>query len=108
MGNGHHAVLATCKEVIGLALPPVLVNLHGSKHQISDGFEFICNCSQAGILVIFLSEKEKKGCDFVSFKRKGICSFVLPIELVYYDDFSQSENRKCKKRSLTKSLVSVH
>lgn len=26
MGNGHHAVLATCKEVIGLALPPVLVN----------------------------------------------------------------------------------
>lgn len=106
MGNGHHAVLATCKEVIGLALPPVLVNLHGSKHQISPAFEFICNCSQAGILVIFLSEKKKMvflhKCDFVSFKR------VFPIELVYYDDFSQSENRKCKKRSLTKSLVSVH
>lgn len=59
MGNGHHAVLATCKEVIGLALPPVLVNLHGSKHKISPAFEFICKCSQAGILVIFLSKKKK-------------------------------------------------
>lgn len=26
MGNGHHTVLASCKEVIRLALPPVLIH----------------------------------------------------------------------------------
>lgn len=27
MGNGHHAVLASCEEVVRLALPPVLIHL---------------------------------------------------------------------------------
>lgn len=31
MGNGHHTVLPTSKEVVWLALPPVLINLHSSK-----------------------------------------------------------------------------
>ncbi|TNN67842.1 hypothetical protein EYF80_021996 [Liparis tanakae] len=30
VGNGHHTVLASRKEVIWLALPPVLIHLHGS------------------------------------------------------------------------------
>lgn len=35
MGNGHHAVLPACKEVIRLVLPPVLIYLHSSKPQDS-------------------------------------------------------------------------
>lgn len=35
MGNGHHAVLPACKEVIRLVLPPVLIYLHDSKQQDS-------------------------------------------------------------------------
>ena len=31
MGDGHHAVLPACKEVVWLALPPVLVHLQESR-----------------------------------------------------------------------------
>lgn len=31
MGNGHHAVLTACKEVIRLTLPPVLIYLLNKK-----------------------------------------------------------------------------
>ena len=30
MGDGHHAVLPACKEVVWLAVPPVLVHLRGA------------------------------------------------------------------------------
>ena len=84
MGDGHHTVLTACKEVIWLALPPVLIHLHISKQQNSAAFAFIRQCCQTrlesinyNLLLSFLDEI----LVFSVYLLSGIC--VITQELLH-------------------------
>lgn len=89
MGNGHHAVLASCEEVVRLALPPVLIYLQRRQTTgFSDAFAVICQKPSDGESPIFskrmktvtfrwiceiedeilLSESQKKGRKWTALK----------------------------------------
>lgn len=89
MGNGHHAVLASCEEVVRLALPPVLIYLQQRQTTgFSDAFAVICQKPSDGESPIFskrmktvtfrwiceiedeilLSESQKKGRKWTALK----------------------------------------